>query len=112
MSNDRTYYEITQNSDQTEGRGYSVTTGVFFWKHSDAMEFVGSYRYQKYGVMGSTGSKYDIQEHTTKLPRIFESLAEYDKAHPNKEELKRIRKGALDKLSSMERKALGIDEDE
>jgi len=76
------------------------------------MTFVKSYRYQQFGVMGTCGSEYDIREKTVKLPRIFESLEEYDKAHPNKEELKRIRKQALAKLTDAERSALKITDDE
>lgn len=110
MSHD-TYYEITKNSDETEGRGSTETTGIFFWKHSDALAFVKSHRYQKFGIMGTCGSEYDIRKKTTKLPRIFDSLEEYDKAHPNKEELKRIKNQALAKLSDMERMALGIADD-
>jgi len=103
-----TYYEITQNSDSTEGRGPSITTDVFFWNYNDALEFVASHRYKKYGVMGTCGSKYDIREKKTALPVIFDSLKDYDEANPNKEELDRLRKGALAKLSPMEQKALGI----
>jgi hypothetical protein len=105
-----TYYEITQNTDQTEGRGGSVTTGIFFWKKPDALEFVKSYRYQPFGVMGTTGSQYDIRERTTKLPRIYESLEEYDKAHPSKEKLAKVKREALAKLSDVERRALGLEE--
>jgi hypothetical protein len=108
MTTDK-YYEITCNSDTTEGRGSTQSTGINFEHYSDAMAFVKSDRYRKWGVMGTTGSEYDIKEKTKKLPRIYQSLAEYDAANPDKETLKKIKEEALAKLSPLERKALGLD---
>ena len=102
------YYEITQNSDSTEGRGATVTTGIYFWKHEDALAFVKSDRYCRFGVMGTPGNEYDISKKTTKLPKIYSSLAEYDETNPNGETLKRIKKEALAKLTDAEKKALGL----
>jgi hypothetical protein len=102
------YYEITKNSDSTEGRGVTESTGIFFWKHSDAVAFVKSERYRQFGVMGTCGSEFDICKKTTKLPRIFNNLAEYDEVHPDKEKLKRIKQEALAKLTDVEKRALGL----
>lgn len=104
-----TYYEITYNEDMTEGRGGRRSTGVYFWNYSDAMQFVQSNRYaDKWGIMGTCGSKNDIEKKTVKLPRIYDSLSDYDEENPNKEAMKRIRENALAKLTEVERKVLGF----
>ena len=98
------YYEITKNSDSTEGRGVTVPTGICFWDKADALLFVKSDRYRKYGVMGGLGSEYDIKTKTTKLPVIYSSIEEYDKIN----DVENIRKQALEKLTAQERKVLGL----
>jgi hypothetical protein len=106
---DRKYYEITKNSDSIEGRGVTMTTGIYFWKKSDALAFVESYRYaSRFGIMGTRGNEYDIREKTTRLPTIYESLEEYDEANPDPETLKKLKAQALAKLTAAERKALKL----
>lgn len=100
----QTYFEITKNTDSTEGRGSTVGTGIFFWKHSDALGFVTSDRYCKFGVMGTKGSKYDIKEHSTIVPKIYNSLEEYDEQRNQQT----IREQALKKLTVEEQEALGL----
>ena len=98
------YYEITKNTDSVEGRGSTVGTNIFFWEHGDALAFVSSDRYRKFGVMGTTGSTYDIKRHSAKLPKIYTSLEEYDSEHSSDT----LRKKALSKLTKEEKRLLGL----
>ena len=104
------YYQVIYNTDSMEGRGSTESTGINFENKADALAFVRSYRFaSKWGIMGTPGTEYNVQEKTKKLPKIYESLAEYDEEHPDKETLKKIKADALAKLTKVERNALGLD---
>lgn len=95
------YFDVLYNSDRTEGKGPTVSTGFGFEDEGEARKFVQSEIYAKaYGVMGTKGSKYDVKRETI---IIYESISEF------LAEAKRdLRQSALDKLSEEEKKALGL----
>jgi hypothetical protein len=95
------YYELTYNSDGTEGRGYSIVAARFVNK-DDAVAVCNDERYwKKHGVMGTKmDPKYDVREVCGPL---FESTADY--WHYDVDEVK---KKALAKLTDAEKKALGL----
>ena len=47
-----TMYEVMANSDTTEGKGYTYSTGIAFISLKDALSFVQSKHYEKYAAMG------------------------------------------------------------
>jgi hypothetical protein len=82
VNSDNKLYQITYNSDSTEGRGRSVELNIYFEEKSDAMTFVKSKFYgRKYGVMGTSGSEYDIRtvSEASLVPNIYNNIAEYEK---------------------------------
>lgn len=99
-----TFYEVTQNSDKTEGKGMDMPTGFGFYDKQEAIHFAESEDYaKKFGVMGCRGSKYDVVDRTI---HIFsdrnDMIKNYDAIM--KETCK---KQALAKLTKEEREALG-----
>lgn len=100
-----TFFAVMYNTDQTEGRGSSIFTGIGFRKKSDAIAFVRSAHYAKrYGVMGTVGDEFNVKE---MMFTIYDNFAE---AIGLAEELARAetRFKALSKLTDEEREVLGL----
>lgn len=95
------YYELTYNSDGTEGRGHSVVAARFVNK-DDAVAVCNDPRYwKKHGVMGTKmDPKYDVREVCAPL---FESAADFWNY-----DVEEVKKRALAKLTDAEKKALGL----
>jgi hypothetical protein len=101
-----TFFQVTRNSDSTEGRGHSVPTDIGFTHRADAVDFAKSRHYAKnYGVMGTPGSDFDVDEVTY---FIYKSVEEWEDKAPGVEE-ERDRAAALSKLTDKERKLLGLE---
>ena len=96
-----TFYEVTYNSDGTEGRGTSLATGTGFTSQAAAMTYVRSAHYaQEHGVMGTPGGIHDIKPVTF---RIYDSFDEWVRGQPD-----RKRAAALAKLTEEDRQVLGL----
>ena len=55
-------WHVLMNSNQNDGSGHPVSTGISFKSKKDALNFVGSdYYADKFGVFGSKGSERDIE---------------------------------------------------
>ena len=81
-----TLYEVTANSDQTEGRGNTISTGVFFNSYNSALTFVKSDYYRKWAREGIVNRK-SAQNNVRKLTmRTFDSVHDY---HCNYRDLER-----------------------
>lgn len=99
------FWRAYENADRTEGRGPMRPLKYSFISKEEALAFVGSQYYaDTYGVQGTPGDQYSIsEEHIT----IYNSAAEA--LESTKDD---IRKNALKKLTTAEKLALGIkDED-
>jgi hypothetical protein len=93
-------FQITYNSDKTEGRGSTRLTDIVFENKDDALTFVGSKEYaKKYGVMGSKGSRYDVKE--VEL-NFYSSMSDF-----NEREVE-LKEHALSKLTKKEKEILGL----
>ena len=69
------YYMTTYNTDQTEGRGSRVDTGIAFLDKTEALRFVQSGYYRRnYGIMGTPGGEYDIREVKTTIYKSYEDF--------------------------------------
>lgn len=93
-------YEITYNSDRTEGKGAQISTGFVAPKRI-ALEIVGSKTYAaKFGTMGCPGGQWDIKHYKAK---VVNSVAEFEQALKTD-----AREKALSKLTVEDRMALGL----
>ena len=97
------FYEVTQNSDRTEGKGFSAPTGLGFSTQQEAVAYAESADYAaKFGIMGCPGSKYDVRKAVLHIFDDRNDMINYDSM------LKETRKQqALAKLTKEEREALG-----
>ncbi len=95
------YYELTYNSDQTEGRGPDVVHARFTDK-SAAIAVCNDERFwKKFGVMGTRlDPKYHVREVVAPL---FESAPDYFAY-----DVEEVKRKALAKLTDAEKKALGL----
>ena len=95
------YYELTYNSDGTEGRGYSVVAARFVNK-ADAVAVCNDKRFWgKHGVMGTKmNPEHDVRE---VLAPLFDSVPDYWQYSEDE-----VRRKALAKLTDLEKKALGL----
>jgi hypothetical protein len=78
---DNILYQITYNSDGTEGRGKTVRMNIYFEDKADALIFVKSKYYsRKYGVMGTPGCEYDIKSVSEEslVPNIYKNVYEFE----------------------------------
>lgn len=106
--NTQVIYSVQTNTDQSEGRGSQVDTGIYFTEKADAVKFTNSNHYKRYAVMGYINLKstndYNVKE---KVVNIFESITDYEE---NNEEIKKIRQleDIRKKLTDEEIKLLGI----
>jgi len=81
VDKNNTLYQITYNSDGTEGRGRTIEMNVYFEDKADAITFVKSKYYsRKYGVMGTSGSEYDIKSisEDSLVPNIYKDIYEFE----------------------------------
>ena len=93
-------YQITYNSDSTEGRGRQIDMNLYFTQLDDAIEFAKSKYYgSKWGIMGTTGSEYDVKKINSQslIPVIYESVQEFE-----------IKNNTKVSLSSQERKRMEL----
>lgn len=100
----RKLYEITYNSDQTEGRGYTISLG-FVTTQAEAFKIVDDKRFARWCVMGvhNPGSeRYNVLERTID---IYDTAEEFWEKHDVVEKRKR----ALAKLTPEDRKVLGLE---
>ena len=73
-----TYYEVTYNSDQTEGKGFTKNTGIAFSTEEQAIAFVESEHYRDYAVMGVTPKKgYSKFNTVQRTATVFVDIHEY-----------------------------------
>jgi hypothetical protein len=96
-------FELTHNSDQTEGRGYAVGIG-FVNSLAEAKKIVDDPRWKKYCVMGvhTPGSHYyDIREVDVVL---FSNAEEFWELHS----IEAKKKAALAKLTDEDKVILGL----
>ena len=98
------YWRVTANSDTCEGRGPCFDTPFAFYSEAEALKFAQSKYYaNKYGVMGTPGSKYDIREVKTRI-KIFRTCDEALEEVSDEA----VRTRALAKLTSEEIRVLGL----
>lgn len=102
MAKDIEVTTIYSNSDNIEGRGHDVEV-AHFANHSDAVAVCKDERfYKQHGVMGMPmNPEYACKKHRM---HVYESAQEYWNQHD--EHNKRQR--ALDKLTTEEKKILGL----
>jgi len=80
-TNKNKLFQITYNSDDIEGRGREMLLNIYFEEEAEAMKFITSKYYsEKYGVMGSQGSKYDIKTVATQslVPNIYKNINDFE----------------------------------
>lgn len=97
------FFQVTHNSDQTEGRGYTISLG-FLPSKEEALNVVTDPRYAKWCVMGYHDPKtahYNVRESEI---LIFDTAEEFWEYHS--EEGKR--KAALAKLNDEDIRVLGL----
>jgi len=100
------YFEVTQNSDTTEGRGSTIGTGITFTTEKAAIDFVVSKHYKKYSVMGQPVERRNASYHVDKVSVIvYDDVTDYE---DNEESvrLNKLKESALKKLSADEQQAL------
>jgi len=101
-------FQITYNSDGTEGRGQEISLNIYFEEKQDAINFVVSKYYaHKYGVMGCKGSEYDVNTIKTEslIPNIYKDINDFE----NKTDIviKRTEKEKkIDNIKNMSREEL------
>lgn len=95
-------FEITYNSDQTEGRGYSKSLG-YVKSIIQAHAIVDDPRWKKYCVMGvhTPGKYYDVVERNID---VYDNAEEFWDKHDT--EIKKQK--ALAKLTAEDRQILGL----
>jgi len=96
-------FELTHNSDQTEGRGYAIGIG-YVTSMAEAKKIVDDPRWKRYCVMGvhSPGTHYyDIRETDV---MVFDSAEEFWERHSTEGK----KKAALAKLTCEEKQLLGL----
>jgi hypothetical protein len=99
----KTLYELTHNSDLTEGRGHTVSI-AFMTDSAQAFKVVDDPRWVKYCVMGMHHpgrQTYDVRERNL---LVYDSADEFWAQHDTATR-KRV---ALAKLTSEERMLLGL----
>ena len=99
-----TFFEVTKNSDSTEGRGHTLPTGIAFTEKDKAVEFACSDRYKPFAVMGCAGkySKFNVRKVTTV---VYDDLSDYDN-NSDAVKLEQTKSNALEKLTKEEIEAL------
>lgn len=98
-------FAVMANSDTTEGRGATFFTGVAFKDAASAEAFVkGSVYADKWGVIGTVGSSWDVKEMNL---QIYDSLSECENSISSKFR-EDLRIAALAKLTPKEREILGL----
>lgn len=100
-----TFYEVTANSDTTEGRGHTIYTGICFDHENDALAFAQSDHYKPYAVMGVVNKEYSKFNVKKQTKIVYECFNEYDSETQRKIDLKQ---SALDKLTEEEKEILGL----
>lgn len=94
-------YGVYCSADRTEGRGPSVHTGLCFRSKSEAQKYVRSQDYaNRYGVMGTTGSDFDVRAMVLYIMDTVEDL--------NASRKEEARQKALAKLTEEDKQALGL----
>lgn len=100
-----TFFAVMANVDQTEGRGPMRFTGIGFEHKADALSFVRSQDYAKrWGVMGTPGSDYCVEEMSVSIYANFEE----GKLLLGEQFKEERRLAALRKLNDEDRKVLGL----
>ena len=100
-----TFFAIMANYDTTEGRGSMFFTGVGFASKAEAIRFVKSDLFaKKWGVMGTHGSEYDVEEMSV---AIYDTYGECEANLKTKFKADR-RIAALAKLTDEDREVLGL----
>lgn len=105
------YYEVTKNTDTTEGRGGTVSTGISFTNLDEAVAFVMSEHYKKFAVMGALETNKEHAKFNVRgvNMEVYDHVGDYV---TSKVTLKHNIESALGKLSQYEQTLLGIDIDE
>lgn len=99
------YFEVTKNTDGTEGRGATIGTGIAFEKEQSAIDFANSKHYKKYAVMGyvsGSDGRYNVRKMRVS---VYDSFKSFDEKLFKEEKEK---SDALDKLTEKEKKILGL----
>lgn len=100
----RTYHEVWENTDKSEGKGRSKFTGICFTTRSEAVKFAKSDTYAElYGVMGTKGGDYDVVSEDRAIYMCADDVSAKNQRKIDK------RNRALAKLTDEDRKLLGLD---
>ncbi len=95
-------FEVTENTDKTEGRGSTVGTGICFLEEKEAIKFVVSDHYKPYSPMGfgvgKEHAKYNVEK---RVLAVYQDMVDYEKNYEEYQQEK-ILKAIKDKLTEAE----------
>ena len=95
------YYEVTENTDKTEGRGPTRGTGIAFRTKEDAVRFVSSDFYKRFAVMGVVSSGYAEYSVDKRYVYLYDDFEQYKVEGVEQENQEKLN-AALDKLTAEE----------
>lgn len=97
-------FEITRNSDNVEGKGYSITLG-YVRSIDQAKAIVNDIQFKRYCVMGvHTPGKHDHEIRERDII-VYDTPEEFWREHDNENK----RQKALAKLTDEDKRLLGLD---